>query len=185
MEFELNKRNKTNMKAPKLFLMVVIILTTHAAFAQQPNIKWDQWNFLIGEWVGEGNGQPGQGSGTFTFQTDLDGKILVRESFTEFPATANKPASVHKDLLYIYPDYSGIALKAIYFDNEGHVINYTITYSENSITFTSDIIPNAPRFRLTYISLGTDVVNTKFEFAAPQNPDDFKTYIEGKSTRKK
>ncbi len=173
------------MKVSKLFLCVAMILVAHTVFAQQPNIKWDQWNFLIGEWVGEGNGQPGQGSGSFSFQTDLDGKILIRKNHTEFPATTDRPASIHNDLLYIYPDYSGNASKAIYFDNEGHVINYTISYYADSIVFTSDIIPNTPRFRLSYISLGNDKVNIKFEFAAPQNPEDFKVYIEGKSIRKK
>ena len=171
------------MKTSKLFLVVLIILTTQLVKAQQPIINWDKWNFLIGEWVGEGNGQPGQGRGSFTFLNDLDGKILVRKNHTEFPATNERPASTHNDLLYIYPDYTGIPSKAIYFDNEGHVINYTITYSENSIAFTSDIIPNAPRFRLSYISLGKDIVNVKFEFAAPQSPNDFKVYIEGKSVR--
>jgi hypothetical protein len=173
------------MKNLKSYLTVIIILASHSIFAQQSKINWDKWNFLIGEWVGEGNGQPGQGSGSFTFQTDLDGKILVRKNHTEFPATADRPAATHNDLLYIYPDFTGVAAKAIYFDNEGHVINYAITYSEGSIVFTSDIIPNAPRFRLTYTSLGNDAVNIKFEFAQPQKPDEFKVYIEGKSIRKK
>lgn len=173
------------MKISKQFLAIAIILTSHMVFAQQSDVKWDKWSFLMGEWVGEGNGQPGQGNGSFTFQTDLDGKVLVRKNHTEFPATADRPASIHNDLLYIYPDYSGNASKAIYFDNEGHVINYSIVYAENSIVLTSDIIPNAPRFRLSYIFLGNDSVNIKFEFAAPQNPNDFRVYIEGKSIRKK
>ena len=32
----------------------------------------------------------------------------------------------HSDLLYIYPEGSGF--KAIYFDNEGHVIHYAISF---------------------------------------------------------
>lgn len=175
------------MKISKLLLIVVVSLITLSVFAQpqQKPINWDKWNFLIGEWVGEGNGQPGQGSGSFTFQTDLDGMILVRKNHTEFPATTDRPASIHNDLLYIYPDFSGTPSKAIYFDNEGHVINYSINYTDNSIVFTSDMIPNAPRFRLSYTSLGNDAVNVKFEFAPPQGPEDFKVYIEGKSIRKK
>jgi len=173
------------MTASKLFLIVVISLITKFANAQQPDINWDKWNFLIGEWVGEGNGQLGQGSGSFTFQIELDGKILVRKSHTEFPATKEKPASIHNDLLYIYPEWSSIASKAIYFDNEGHVINYIITYSDSSIVFTSDIVPNAPRFRLSYNFLGIDLVNIKFEFATPQTPEEFRVYIVGKSRRKR
>lgn len=174
------------MKAIKTVIFVAILFATQTISAQQTtSINWDNWKFLMGEWVGEGNGQPGQGSGSFTFQTDLDGKIMVRKNHTEFPATKDKPAFVHDDLLVVYPDYTGTASKAIYFDNEGHVINYTITYTDNSIVFTSEAIPNAPRFRLSYINLGENTVNIKFEFASPQNQDDFKTYLEGKSKKVK
>ena len=174
------------MKTLRTVIFVAILFASQAISAQHPaSINWDKWKFLIGEWVGEGNGQPGQGSGSFTFGTDLDSKILVRKNHTEFPATKDKPAFVHNDLLFIYPDYTGTASKAIYFDNEGHVINYTITYTDNSIVFTSEAIPNAPRFRLSYIQLGKDTVNIKFEFASPQNQEEFKTYLEGKSIKTK
>lgn len=173
------------MKKTMYFLLVCVVVTSKLASAQQPSNKWEKWNSLMGEWVGEGNGQPGQGTGSFTFQTDLDGQVLVRKNHTEFPATADRPASIHNDLLYIYPDYSGIASKAIYFDNEGHVINYSISYSDNSIVFVTEIVPNAPRFRLSYIMIDKDTINTRFEIASPQKPEEFKVYIEGKSIRKK
>lgn len=96
----------------------------------------------MGEWVGEGSGQTGQGAGTFSFKPDLDQKILVRKSHSEFPASANKPEIIHADLMVVYPDYSGSPNKAIYFDNEGHTINYSITYSDQLIVFTSEKVPN-------------------------------------------
>ncbi|NVO10742.1 MAG: hypothetical protein HXX16_12315 [Bacteroidales bacterium] len=173
------------MKRLRLSLTLALILFVQLGWAQQPNSKWEKWNFLMGEWVGEGSGQPGKGGGYFSFNTDLDGNVLVRKGHTEFPATPDKKASVHDDLMYIYPDYTGNASKAIYFDNEGHVINYSITYTENSIVLTSEAIQNAPRFRLSYIMIDKDSVNVRFEFAPPSKPDDFKIYIEGKSVRKK
>jgi hypothetical protein len=33
------------------------------------------------------------------------------------------------DLLYVYPDLSSRGLKAVYFDNEGHVIHYAVSSS--------------------------------------------------------
>ena len=33
--------------------------------------NWDAWQFLLGEWVGEGGGAPGQGGGGMTFHFDL------------------------------------------------------------------------------------------------------------------
>ena len=108
---------------------------------------------------------------------------MVRKSHSEYPATANKPKVIHDDLMIIYLGDTGIASKAIYFDNEGHTINYSITYSDKSIAFTSDKIPNVPVFRLTYSLLDDATVNTKFEMS--QDGEKFMTYIEGKSRKVK
>jgi hypothetical protein len=151
-------------------------------FSQQKP-SWDRWSWLTGEWIGEGSGKPGDGGGTFSFKTDLDQNILVRKSHSEYPATANKPQVIHDDLMVVYPDFSGNPAKAIYFDNEGHTINYSITYSDKSIILTSDKIPNVPIFKLTYSLLDNETVNTKFEMS--QDGVKFFTYIEGKSKKLK
>lgn len=166
----------------RILLTIIFCGILSMGFSQQkPN--WDQWRWLTGEWVGEGSGQPGTGGGTFSFKTDLDQNILVRKSHSEYPATADKPQVIHDDLMVVYPDFSGTPAKAIYFDNEGHTINYSITYSEKSITLTSDKIPNVPIFRLTYSLLDNETVNTKFEMS--QDGVKFFTYIEGKSKKSK
>ena len=64
--------------------------------------------------------------------------------------------------MVVYFDVGESPTKAIYFDNEGHVINYTIAYADKSITLTSNKVANTPVFRLTYTLLENDVVNTKF-----------------------
>ena len=161
-------------------LTIVLLALASSCFAQQ-NINWDKWSWLLGEWKGEGSGQPGQGGGTFSFSFDLDKKIIVRKSHSEYPATANKPKIVHDDLLIAYSDMAGNPSKAIYFDNEGHTINYTIRYAENTIIFISDKTPNVPVFRLTYQLLDWNNINTKFEMS--QDGETFTTYIEGKSKK--
>jgi hypothetical protein len=135
----------------------------------------------MGEWIGEGSGQPGQGGGTFSFTYDLDENIIVRKSHSEYPAAADKPAIIHDDLMVVYLDFSGNPSKAIYFDNEGHTINYQITYSDKSIVLTSDKIPGVPVFRLTYTLLESGTVDTKFEMS--QDGETFMKYIEGKSRK--
>lgn len=136
---------------------------------------------MIGKCAGEGSGQPGAGGGTFTFRTDLDKKILVRESHSEYPASGNKPAVIHNDLMVIYPEFSGNPVKAIYFDNEGYTINYSISYADKSIVLTSDKIQNVPIFRLSYILLENSMINTIFEMS--QDGVNFTTYISGISKR--
>jgi hypothetical protein len=168
------------MMKTKLYLTVGLLIIITTCFGQQTS-SWDKWSWLIGEWKGEGSGEPGQGSGIFTFQTDLNDKILVRKAHSEYPATAGKPAIVHDDLLIVYLDYSGNPAKAIYFDNEGHTINYSITYSDKTIVLLSDRIPHVPVFRLTYTLLDNNSIDTKFEMS--QNGEKFMTYIEGKSKK--
>ena len=164
----------------KLLLTFALFGFLTACFGQQ-NSGWGKWNWLTGEWVGEGSGQPGQGGGTFSFKLDLDQKIMVRKSHSKYPATASKPKVIHDDLMIVYSDPTGSPSKAIYFDNEGHTINYSVTYSDQSIVFTSDKIQDVPVFRLSYNLLENGFVNTKFEMS--QDGVKFNTYIEGKSKK--
>ena len=173
------------MKSTKFILVIAIVLVANSVFSQQQIISWDKWNHLIGEWEGVGDGKPGKGKGTFTFYNELDGNVLVRKAQTYFAPTANREEFTHTDIMYLYPDNNGIVNKAIYFDNENHVINYAISYLDNTIVLTSDIIPNVPRFRLSYIPIAQDTINVRFEVALPQNPEGFRIYLEGKSVRKK
>ena len=162
-----------------LLIAITFFTLTATGFSQQKD--WDKWDWLLGKWQGEGSGQPGQGDGAFTFAFELDRNIIVRKSSTEFPATDSKPKFVHDDILIVYMDYSGNPSKAIYFDNEGHVIYYTVSYLDKSIIFLSDAIPNAPFFRLSYTALDEKTVNIKFEMS--QDGEIFMTYIEGKSRK--
>lgn len=166
----------------KWYLLIGLCLFAANAVAQQ-NATWAKWEWLMGEWKGEGSGQPGQGSGTFSFKVDLDKKILVRKAHSEYPSKDGQQPTIHDDLLIVYPDFSGNPSKAIYFDNEGHTINYAISYSEKSIVLISDPIPNVPTFRLTYILLENNMVNTTFEMS--QDGKKFMMYVEGKSKKVK
>lgn len=164
----------------KSILVGALLSLTFSAFAQQSS-PWNKFEWLTGEWIGEGSGKPGQGGGTFSFKLDLGEKIMIRKSHSEYPATDKKPKIVHDDLMVIYLDYSGTPSKAIYFDNEGHTINYSISYTDKSIVFTSAKIANIPIFRLTYLLLDHENIDIKFEMS--QDGLQFMTYIGGKSSR--
>ncbi len=165
------------------FIIIFILLSSMASFAQHDSNMWERFEYLIGTWEGEGNGKPGQGKGIFSFKLDLDKNILLRTSHSEYPPMQGRPAATHNDLMIIYRDSMGAPNKAIYFDNEQHVINYSITFSENkNIVFTSDKIPNSPRFRLTYKVIDDVTVDTIFEIS--KDGEHFFTYIQGKSKRR-
>ena len=138
--------------------------------------------FLLGEWAGTGEGEPGAGSGGFTFEKELDGKVLVRRSRAEYPATKVRPAFIHTDLTVVFSTVAG--LRASYFDNEGNRIQYQIEVGRepNTVTFLSEAEPDAPRFRLTYRK-EAERVRVRFEIAPPGQPEAFKTYTEGVVSR--
>lgn len=168
----------------KSIVCIVFLFFSQNSFAQNNAGAWDKLEFLVGSWKGEGSGEPGKGEGVFSFKMDLDKNILVRKSHSVYPSTETKPAVVHDDLMIIYRDISGAANKAIYFDNENHVINYTITISDaKDVVFTSDKIPNIPIFRLTYKLINQTTVDTQFEMS--QDGEHFFTYVQGRSTRVK
>ena len=83
--------------------------------------------------------------------------------------------------MIVYSNNPGDPEKAIYFDNEGHTINYTITYADKSIVFTSERISYFPVFRLIYVQLNNESVDTNFEFS--QDGVKFSPYVEGKSRK--
>jgi hypothetical protein len=147
-------------------------------------IDWEAWKFLVGEWEGGHEGDPGQGSGRFAFSFDLDNNILVRKNRTVFPATKERAGYTHDDLLIVYAELSGIK-RAIYFDNEEHTIHYEVNVSpdQNKITLESNPVPSVPQFRFTYIKTGKDTLDARFEMTPPGIPGAFFVYLEGSSRR--
>ena len=169
-------------------LIITIGFFCVQAQAQQSYSKpdWSAFQFLLGEWTGEGSGDPGQGNGIFTFSLDLQDHILIRRNQSDYPETTTHAAFSHNDLMVIY-QAPGQSVHAIYFDNEGHTIQYNTNISDNgkSITFTSDSLPAVPRFQLTYTSLSDDSLRITFEIAPPAKPSNFSKYLEGRAHRTK
>ena len=169
-------------------LCLFLLLVPAFAGAQQtkPPDVWGPYRFLVGTWSAEGHGEPGKGEGAFSFQFELQGKILVRRNHLAFPATPQRPAFSHDDLLIVYRDGDATPNRALYFDSEGFIIHYTVAFNEggNLLTFLSDASPQAPRQRLTYVQNGDGTVKVKFEIAPPGKPDAFVTHVEGIARRK-
>jgi len=179
-------------------LLVALLMTSvgAVAFAQtagpppgQPSpgarALREMFDYLAGSWEGEGSGEPGQGTGGFVFEPSLDGNLISRRSHAEYPATKDRPAVNHQDFMAIYPERGQV--RADYFDNEGHVIHYTVSFAPESatVTFISPIVEGQPRYRLIYRPLGKDRVEVAFEIAPPDKASAFATYVKGVSRRSK
>lgn len=166
------------------FVLLTIILFSHTLLAADED--WGALHYLVGNWVGEGTGQPGESIGGFSFQPDLQGKILVRKSRAEYPPSKDRKGFVHEDLMVVYrelDDRAEGALRAIDFDSEQHVIRYEVTMFGDRIVFTSQREPGKPQFRLTYERQTGDKLRIKFEIAQPGKA--LAPYIEATAHRTK
>lgn len=162
-------------------LTLFVVMAAQAPGRQSKEGNWGAWRPFLGKWTAEGGGQPGQASaGGFSFEVDLQGKVLIRRNYSDYPATGSKLAFRHDDLMVIYqePDKG---TRAEYFDNEGHVIHYSVRVSEDqkTITFISDVVASAPRFRFIYRLQKDNLLNLEFDIAPPGKPDSFSKYVEG------
>jgi hypothetical protein len=171
----------------KRLALLWILLWLTPALAQQPNAGdvWGPFQFLVGTWTAEGHGQPGEGKGSFTFGFELQGQVLVRRNHLAFPATPQRAAFAHDDLLILYREGDATPNRAVYFDSEGHAIHYSVAFSAEGkiLTFLSDAGPQAPRQRLTYVQNEDGTLKVKFELAPPGKPEAFVTHVEGVAHR--
>jgi hypothetical protein len=147
-------------------------------------------DFLLGTWSAKTDTAAGSAgiaaTGSYTFRRDLGGHALQRTGSADKCTAPTSADCAHSDQLTIFPDPNGQALHgsslfALYLDNEGHVIYYTITIPDpHTVVLLSQGPPAAPRFRLTYHLEGAGpktVMTGKFQMAAPGS-DDFHSYLE-------
>ena len=146
---------------------------------------WKQLRFLIGTWDAKtlGGSAGAASSGTYSFQLELRDHILARHSSS---AGCKGPASFnceHGDLLYVYQDAPDPPYKAIYFDNEGHVIHYDVSIpSPGSVVFLSSSSQPGPQYRLSYELKGSTMLG-KFQMRAPGQAE-FASYLEWSGEKK-
>lgn len=164
------------------WIVLTLIVATRMAAADDP---WRALGFLEGTW--EANTQGGAAgatvAGSYTFAKELGGHILARHSRS---AACKGPSNFdceHGDLLYIYQDAPGQPLEAIYFDNEGHVIHYTVsTPAPSQVVFATDPAHPGPQFRLVYERKAA-VMSGKFQALMP-GQGEWKSYLEWSGAKK-
>ena len=143
-------------------------------------------SFLQGTWEAKATGKEGVTAlGTYTFRKELQDHILARHSSSS--AGCKGPETFdcdHGDLLYVYQETPEQSLKAIYFDNEGHVIHYDVSIPEpGTAMFLSDGSKPGPQFRLMYELKGT-VMSGRFQMRMP-GQQEWKSYLEWSGSKRR
>jgi hypothetical protein len=164
----------------------IAILACTVLLGQNASAPWQPLGFLIGTW--EAKTQSGSagaaGSGAYSFQLELRDHVLARHSNSSECKGPSNFNCEHGDLLYVYPDAPPKSYKAIYFDNEGHVIQYAVsTPTPGSAVFLSSPSQPGPQYRLSYELKGTTMFG-KFRMRMP-GQTEFKSYLEWSGERKK
>jgi hypothetical protein len=164
------------LSAPLRLLTAALALGVLSAHAQSP---WKKLDFLLGKWTGvagEKDTPLGAGQGAFSFEPQLNQKIIVRRNLAEYNSGVR-----HDDLMVIYLDAPNDTPRAIYFDSEGHTIRYNLTFpADGKVVFESDGTQPGPRYRLTYW-MEAGVLQGKFEVAPPGS--EYKAYMSWKSKK--
>jgi len=169
-----------------ILLLLSSLLFAPAALAQSASDPFAKLSFLLGTWEATTANTPGvSAAGTYTFRLELKNHLLTRHTVSS-SAACKGPADfdcTHGDQLYIYAEAPGQPLRAIYFDNEGHVIHYTVAApSATTAEFLSDSAGPGPQFRLFY-ELKANVMSGKFQIRMP-GQQDWKSYLEWSGSRK-
>ena len=169
------------MKITRPVLSIVPLLLALSIHAQTMPGKnpFQSLSFLEGTWEAKTAGSSGvDAGGKYAFVLELKNHVMGRHAISK--GSCKGPENFdcdHGDLLYIYPDGPQQTLHAIYFDNEGHVIQYNVsTPTPNTAVFLSDSSQPGPQFRLIY----ERKVNTmfgKFQMRLP-GQIEWKDYLE-------
>jgi hypothetical protein len=168
------------MKTAVLFLLFMLALPLAAQTVPPSGMdSFKALAFLEGTWEATATSSEGATAmGTYTFRTELGNHVLARHSSSG--AGCKGPETFdcdHHDLLYVFQDAPGQPLKAIYFDNEGHVIHYVVsTPGATSAMFLSESSQPGPQFRLLY-ELKEATMWGKFQMRMP-GQSDWKSYLD-------
>jgi hypothetical protein len=174
-----------NRTAARSLLLALSLLLSSKVWSAEDD-PWKAISFLEGTWGAEiwGGTAGAQGISNYTFKSELKHHVISRTSAA--PATCKGPEDFdcgHSDLLYIYQEGPKQQLKAIYFDNEGHVIHYEVsTPQPTTAIFISEASASGPQFRLMY-QLRNAIMSGQFQMRMP-GQREWKSYLEWSGPRR-
>jgi hypothetical protein len=150
---------------------------------------WLPMKFFIGNWKGQGEGQPGKGEYTRSYQFVLGNNFIEVKNRSVYPPTTRFPnGEAHEDIGYISYDRGIRKFRLRQFHVESFVNEYTldsISPDGRTIVFLSENIDNIPkgfRAKETYRLVSDNELEEIFEIAEPNK--EFLLYTRVRFSRK-
>ena len=156
--------------AVALFLLVVTGPASGAAKGDDES-PWGPIRFLVGDWEGESEGQPGKGSVKRTYRFVLADKFLHERNVSTYPPQPkNEKGEVHEHWSFFSHDRARHTLVFRQFHQEGFVNQYVMTAGSpaGTVVFETEALENVPsgwKARETYQLVSPDEFVETFELA--------------------
>jgi hypothetical protein len=163
-----------------IWACLLVPLVCIAADTPKPD-PWSPVRFLIGDWEGTTEGEPGRGTVARTYEFVLGNRFIhERNTSTYPPQETNEKGEVHEHWSFLSYDRLRKALVLRQFHIEGFVNQYVRSETASSpaqIVFESEAFENLGskwRAREIYDLLGPDEFTETFQLAESDKP--FRTY---------
>jgi hypothetical protein len=155
-----------------LFLGLLLFSVTPEPQTQAPPSPWSAIQFLVGEWQGESEGQPGKGTVKRSYRFVLGDKFLHEQNVSTYPPQPkNEKGEIHHHWSFFSYDRARRVLVLRQFHQEGFVNQYVMAPASTagSVVFESEALENVPagwKARETYQAVSADEFTETFELAS-------------------
>ena len=173
--------------------ILVLFLFLPSFLSAQMSKRDSLWMILqpfIGNWMGEGSGEPGNGSYERSYQFILNKRFIeIRNKSTYPPTDKFSKGEVHEDIGYYSYDGGRKVFVLRQFHAEGFVNQYkldSISADKKTLVFVSEAIENIPpgyRAKETYCLLNDNEIEETFEIAEPGKGFEIYTRVKLKRQR--
>lgn len=157
-----------------LFVALLMISTPLFGQPAKKDSIWLPLKPFIGEWAGEGGGEPGKGKYERSYRFVLNGNFIeVKNKSTYEPTGQHPKGEVHEDIGYFSYDNSLRKFRLRQFHIEGFVNEFTldsISPDRKLMVFVTNSIENIPKgwmARETYRFVSENEIEETFELAEP------------------
>lgn len=154
------------------FALAAFVL--YQAASPSPVASVDPWadlRFMVGEWTGESEGQPGKGTVQRTYRFALNNRFLHERNVSTYPAQPKNPkGEVHEHWSFFSHDRARRTLVFRQFHQESFVIQYAMKpgSAPGTVVFESEALENVPsnwKARETYEVVSPDEFVETFELS--------------------